>query len=108
MSNVCKPGVYFGYAQVYGLSGQEGKVHPMVMSLGWNPFYKNERLTAVCVVLVPHYCYHHSNSAKEIHIMHEFMSDFYGHDMQAVVLGYIRPELDYTSKGQYVTYLASP
>jgi len=49
MSSVCKPGVYFGYAQVYGLSGQEGKVHPMVMSLGWNPFYKNERLTAVCV-----------------------------------------------------------
>ncbi|KAI0254333.1 riboflavin kinase [Lactifluus subvellereus] len=80
MSSVCKPGVYFGYAQVYGLSGQEGKVHPMVMSLGWNPFYKNERLTA------------------EIHIMHEFKSDFYGHDMQAVVLGYIRPELDYTSR----------
>ncbi|KAI9428683.1 riboflavin kinase [Lactarius indigo] len=81
MTSVCKPGVYFGYAQVYGLSEQEGKVHPMVMSLGWNPFYKNERLTA------------------EIHIMYEFKSDFYGHDMQAVVLGYIRPELDYTSRG---------
>jgi hypothetical protein len=52
MSSVCKPGVYFGYAQVYGLSGQEGKVHPMVMSLGWNPFYKNERLTAVCILLL--------------------------------------------------------
>jgi FAD synthase len=51
MSSVCKPGVYFGYAQVYGRSGQEGRVHPMVMSLGWNPFYKNERLTAVCVLL---------------------------------------------------------
>jgi riboflavin kinase len=50
MSSVCRPGVYFGYAQVYGRSGQEGKVHPMVMSLGWNPFYKNERLTAVCVL----------------------------------------------------------
>ena len=47
MTSVCKPGVYFGYAQVYGLNEQEGKVHPMVMSLGWNPFYKNERLTAV-------------------------------------------------------------
>ena len=34
--------------------------------------------------------------------MHEFKSDFYGHDMQAVVLGYIRPELDYTSRGQYI------
>jgi len=53
MSSVCKPGVYFGYAQVYGLSGQEGKVHPMVMSLGWNPFYKNERLTAVCTAVFP-------------------------------------------------------
>ena len=31
--------------------------------------------------------------------MHDFRSDFYGHDMQAVILGYIRPELDYTSKG---------
>jgi riboflavin kinase len=31
--------------------------------------------------------------------MHEFQSDFYGHDMIAVVLGYIRPELDYTSRG---------
>ncbi|KAF7355107.1 Flavokinase domain-containing protein [Mycena sanguinolenta] len=56
------------------------RVHPMVMSLGWNPFYKNEVLTA------------------EIHIMHEFRSDFYGYNMNAVVLGYIRPELDYTSR----------
>ena len=52
MSSACKPGVYFGYSQVYGLSGQEGKLHPMVMSLGWNPFYKNERLTAVCILLL--------------------------------------------------------
>ena len=32
--------------------------------------------------------------------MHDFKADFYGRDMQAVVLGYIRPELDYTSRGQ--------
>ena len=25
--------------------------------------------------------------------------DFYGHEMTVVVLGYIRPELDYTSRG---------
>jgi riboflavin kinase len=31
--------------------------------------------------------------------MHEYQSDFYGHEMKAVVLGYIRPELDYTSRG---------
>ena len=36
--------------------------------------------------------------------MHDFKSDFYGHDMQAVVLGYIRPELDYTSKGSWIHF----
>ena len=29
--------------------------------------------------------------------MHPFRSDFYGRDMKAIVLGYIRPQLDYTS-----------
>jgi len=38
---------------------------------------------------------------KEIHIMHPFNSDFYGHEMKAIVLGYIRPELDYTSRGAH-------
>jgi riboflavin kinase len=33
--------------------------------------------------------------------MHEFSSDFYGYEMRAIVLGYIRPELDYTSRGNF-------
>jgi riboflavin kinase len=33
--------------------------------------------------------------------MHEYRADFYGHEMRAVVLGYIRPELDYTSRGNW-------
>jgi len=87
MSTVTKTGVYYGFAQItpsanadHALSKEETSVLPMVMSLGWNPFYKNERMTA------------------EIHILHEFKSDFYGYDMKALVLGYIRPELDYTSR----------
>jgi riboflavin kinase len=54
MSSVTKAGVYYGYAQIYcpadektPLHEEDGKVLPMVMSLGWNPFYKNERMTAV-------------------------------------------------------------
>lgn len=43
---------------------------------------------------------------KEIHIMHDFSSDFYGHEMRAVVLGYIRPELDYTSRGHHLLAFA--
>ncbi|RXK42525.1 riboflavin kinase [Tremella mesenterica] len=56
------------------------KVWPMVMSIGWNPYFKNEKVTA------------------EVHIMHAFAHDFYGHDMSVLILGYIRPELDYVSK----------
>lgn len=54
MSSVTATGVYYGYAQVIAPRDQETalgiddlKVFPMAMSLGWNPFYKNERLTAV-------------------------------------------------------------
>ena len=32
--------------------------------------------------------------------MHPFPTDFYGHRMSIVVLGYIRPELNYVSKGE--------
>jgi len=87
MSSVTKTGVYYGYAQISPerdgqiiLPERDRGVMPMVMSLGWNPFYKNERMTA------------------EIHLMHDFDADFYGHEMKALVLGYIRPELDYTSR----------
>lgn len=89
ISSVAQTGVYYGYARVVrpnkgltALCEADFVVHPMVMSLGWNPFYKNERLTA------------------EIHILHEFHEDFYGYQLKAVVLGYIRPELDYTSRGE--------
>jgi len=87
MSSVTRTGVYYGYAQISPdkdgqrlLRDEDAEVMPMVMSLGWNPFYKNERLTA------------------EIHLMHDFGSDFYGHELKTVVLGFIRPELDYTSR----------
>ncbi|KAI0036001.1 riboflavin kinase [Vararia minispora EC-137] len=80
LSSVTEPGVYYGFAQVDSCDPEDNEVYPMVMSLGWNPFYRNERLTA------------------EIHLLHRFKSDFYGRDMKAVVLGYIRPELDYTSR----------
>ncbi|KAJ8518366.1 hypothetical protein ONZ45_g4554 [Pleurotus djamor] len=87
LSSVARTGVYYGYAQVIPTKGSNTnlreadiRVLPMVMSLGWNPFYGNKQLTA------------------EIHIMHDFASDFYGLEMRAVVLGYIRPELDYTSR----------
>lgn len=32
--------------------------------------------------------------------MHSFNRDFYGYEMRAIVLGYIRPELNYSSRGK--------
>lgn len=32
--------------------------------------------------------------------MYPFKRDFYGHEMKSIVLGYIRPELDYVSRGR--------
>lgn len=62
-------GVYYGYAKVLPkpahnasqigtatpstqLEQDDIQVHPMVMSVGWNPYYKNERLTAVSPLLL--------------------------------------------------------
>ncbi|RUS14705.1 hypothetical protein BC937DRAFT_93459 [Endogone sp. FLAS-F59071] len=68
-------GVYYGWAQV----GSDPTVYPMVMSLGWNPYYKNEKQSA------------------EVHIIHKFDQDFYGDCLRVAVMGYIRPEQNYPS-----------
>lgn len=59
---------------------KRGTVFPMVMSIGWNPFYKNEVRSV------------------EVHIVHDFAKDFYGVELRLCVLGWIRPEYDYVSK----------
>lgn len=62
------------------LKDDELEVFPMAMSIGWNPFYQNECKTA------------------EVHIIHKFRDNFYGADLRYIVMGHIRPELDYTTK----------
>lgn len=65
------------------LTDEELAIFPMVMSIGWNPFYQNKE------------------KAAEVHIMHKFKNTFYGASIHYNVLGYIRPELNYTTKGMY-------
>ncbi|KAH9876545.1 hypothetical protein J1614_003676 [Plenodomus biglobosus] len=55
-------------------------VYPTVLSIGYNPYYKN------------------SQRSIEIHILHSFPADFYGATLSLVILGFIRPEYDYVSK----------
>ncbi|XP_050510620.1 riboflavin kinase [Diabrotica virgifera virgifera] len=67
-------GVYYGFASVDG-----GEVYKMVMSIGWNPFYKNK------------------TKSMEVHVLHEFDSDFYGKEIRIVILGYLRQEKNFNS-----------
>jgi riboflavin kinase len=54
------------------------KIYPMVMSIGYNPFYKNTVRSA------------------EVHVLHRFAADFYGVEMRLLLTGFIREELDYS------------
>ncbi|RPA72422.1 riboflavin kinase [Ascobolus immersus RN42] len=79
-------GVYYGYAAVPKGTGAgkpegtgEAEVWDMCMSVGWNPFYQNERRSV------------------EVHIIHKFPKNFYGAPLKILVLGFIRPEYDYKS-----------
>ncbi|CAO3656267.1 unnamed protein product [Mucor hiemalis] len=75
-------GVYYGWTQIGELGSQ---VYPMVMSLGWNPYFKNEKRSA------------------EVHIIHEFPQDFYDTPIRVLVLGFIRPEQNYPSLDALIT-----
>ncbi|XP_062107305.1 bifunctional riboflavin kinase/FMN phosphatase isoform X2 [Humulus lupulus] len=68
-------GVYFGWA---GLSAR-GMVFKMVMSLGWNPYFNNTEKTI------------------EPWLLHDFDEDFYGEDLRLVIVGYIRPEANFST-----------
>jgi len=68
-------GIYWGLAQV-----DNGQVHDMVMSIGWNPFYENKK------------------RAMETHIVHKFEeADLYDKQLKVIILGFIRPEQNFDS-----------
>ncbi|CAL7943545.1 unnamed protein product [Xylocopa violacea] len=73
-----KTGVYYGWACI------DIQVYEMVASVGWNPFYKNEKKTV------------------ELHLLHKFENDFYGKQIKAIFTGYIRPEKDFTSEEELI------
>jgi hypothetical protein len=70
-------GIYYGWAQL------KGEKYKMVMSIGWNPFYKNSKKTI------------------EVHLLHHFPDDFYGEPLRILVLGYLRPEANFSSLGWF-------
>ncbi|RZC66834.1 hypothetical protein C5167_010528 [Papaver somniferum] len=67
-------GVYFGWA---GLSTRG--IYKMVMSIGWNPYFNNTEKTI------------------EPWLLHDFNEDFYGEELRLAIVGYIRPEANFSS-----------
>ena len=47
-----KTGIYFGWAKV-----DQGPVYKMVMSVGWNPYFKNEKKSMVIKLVQYHLVY---------------------------------------------------
>ncbi|KAI1494844.1 riboflavin kinase [Biscogniauxia mediterranea] len=84
-----RSGVYFGWASLAlpashpdslppsSSSSQRFQIYPMVMSIGYNPFYKNAVRSA------------------EVHVLRRFGADFYGCPMRLLILGFVREERDY-------------
>ncbi|XP_074111053.1 riboflavin kinase [Cotesia typhae] len=66
-------GIYYGWAAL------EGEIYKMVMSIGWNPFYQNEK------------------KSMEVHILHKFSNDLHGRELKIVITGFIRPETSFDS-----------
>eukprot|EP00898_Chlorokybus_atmophyticus_P003218 jgi/Chlat1/3898/Chrsp26S08863 len=75
-------GVYFGWA---ALAEGNDQPHKMVMNVGKRPtFVDGEGITV------------------ELHIMHKYPSDFYGKELRAVVLGFVRGEQKFSSIGELI------
>ncbi|KAM7339964.1 hypothetical protein ACRRTK_000579 [Alexandromys fortis] len=67
-------GIYYGWASV-----GSGAIRKMVVSIGWNPHYKNAK------------------NSMETHIKHTFKEDFYGEILNVAIVGYLRPEKNFDS-----------
>ena len=73
-------GIYFGWANI-----DNGPAYKMVVSIGWNPYYKNEK------------------KSVETHILNKFEDDFYGATLKIVIAGFIRPEKNFSSLEDLIT-----
>jgi riboflavin kinase len=86
-------GVYYGWAKV-----DTTDVYPMVMSIGYNPQFKNTVKTMVSECTVRHE-YAVCCVCQEVHILHEFEDDFYDRQLSIIILGRIRSMTVFSSLG---------
>ena len=84
VSHAACTGIYICWASVGEAApdGTQPPVHKAVMSVGMNPFFKDDN---------------EKKKTVEPWILHDFGRDFYGESLRLVVAGYIRPEADFTT-----------
>ncbi|RYH24004.1 hypothetical protein EON65_17275 [archaeon] len=68
-------GIYYGTAKL------RDETYKAVVSIGWNPFYKNEKKTV------------------EAHLLAK-IDDFYGEKLELNLMGYLRKEANFSSLGK--------
>eukprot|EP00607_Mallomonas_marina_P003324 CAMPEP_0182430074 /NCGR_PEP_ID=MMETSP1167-20130531/36654_1 /TAXON_ID=2988 /ORGANISM="Mallomonas Sp, Strain CCMP3275" /LENGTH=158 /DNA_ID=CAMNT_0024614711 /DNA_START=163 /DNA_END=639 /DNA_ORIENTATION=- len=77
-----EPGIYFGWSVLHD------KIYQAVVSVGWNPFYKNEIKTI------------------EAYLMSE-LDDFYGETIKILICGYLRQEANFSSLEDLISCIHS-
>jgi riboflavin kinase len=75
-------GIYYGVAKLDNVE------YNSVVSVGWNPFYKNEKKTV------------------EAHLLSQ-LPDFYDKMLEVTLLGYLRPETNFKSLGKTLVLIQS-
>lgn len=71
-----RTGIYYGWCLLRGYS------YCTVVSVGWNPFYANEKKTV------------------EAHLIADNIEDFYGETVSLLLFGYLRDEANFKSLGE--------
>lgn len=89
LGNNIETGIYYGYCYLrknYNDELNNNNKYKAVVSVGWNPYYKNKLKTI------------------EAHLLNEFNNDFYDDIIDLYLIGYLRPETDFSSLGNFILY----
>ncbi|ODM15849.1 Riboflavin kinase [Aspergillus cristatus] len=88
----------FNYTETSSSSpqGTSGKILPAVLSIGYNPFYKNKE-RSIEIHIMPPLAAPSPTAASNEQVKFHKLPDFYSTPLNLLILGYIRPEYDYVS-----------
>ena len=82
VGNNLNTGIYFGWAKL------NGNIYKTVVSVGWNPFYKNKDKTI------------------EAHLLHK-LDDFYDEKLSVLLCGYLREEANFNGVDELISCIKS-